>query len=123
MPATPPVGSGLRMLVPSTALCVWMASTGLPAAWIASRRVPIGTSVLVQIMLLCQRASKRDRAASTSVAVRAGSRASTRTESEPAIPRPKKVTRLSLGRPGDCGLTTPAVPCSRARATASARPR
>ena len=93
MPATPPVGNGLRRAVLKVAVsCSVAVAPGLEKLWIA---VPMGWSVLFQVRLVVHRASNLDRARSMLAPIVAGSRARTRMESVEVMPPPVNETSLS----------------------------
>src|SRR5262245_22297033 len=82
-PAVPPVGNGLSRLLVKVAASVLMAfSAPARPAWKASRAVPMGRSVVFQIMLVVKKVSNLDSAESMPRALIAGLRASTRMLSE-----------------------------------------
>ena len=90
MPATPPVGNGLKMAVWNVAASVLMAVW--PPDVIRSADVAIGRSVVFQLRLVLQIASNLDSDSSMLAPMRAGSRASTRTESVRLTPLPVKAS-------------------------------
>ncbi len=121
MPATPPVGNGLKMDDWSVACSVLMAVW--PPDVIRSDEVATGRSVVFQLRLVLQIASNLDSDSSMLAPTRAGSRARTRTESVRLTPVPVNCScwsaKVCEGATPNSWL--PIVPCSRAMETASAR--
>ena len=95
IPATPPVGNGFKMVEFKEESKVSIEFKPPEEVTKLSSAVPIGRSVLFQLILEVHTASNLDRDFSISLPIIAGSSANTRIASEPPAPLPVKLTKVS----------------------------